>query len=279
MYTTRIRSSLVIVFLVFAQLVPMATTTEVAGASTAKLPSIAISTNTISSTNNIRLYFFCSTASCKKDKALNATAAHRGILQITDNLRVMVDDTIPTSEALIIDKYRVDGVSLVNAYNTNPVSTNSYAVGEKTNVIYYQTANLQSDAYLLNRSVKGLKPLFKSWSAGVVAIMQVIYLDTQMESGHTTTAQSMSVNRDLQLVTESLKRDENGPDKVFNKLINKFVTTQLLDCNLTTLELENKSTGASAPLIAGLPAQLSAEYSSISATLKKLLAKGGVFKG
>ena len=129
------------------ELALLAVPTAVSGAAQAKpvLPTKKIVTSSDQYINAIRTYFFCQTAKCKKAASSHKAAADTAISGIKSEIKLMKADAVPTSQATIVAKYKVDAKALIAAYTAYPKKTDADNVANNIGIIFYQSSNLRSE--------------------------------------------------------------------------------------------------------------------------------------
>ena len=266
-----LKRALVVLTIALAQLGFLLAPGVVSAATTAKaLPTKAIVTGTNTYINQIRQYFFCKTAKCKKEVVANKTQAMKAVAGINVDLKLMKSDPVPSSLSKIVRKYEADAVALLNAVSLYPKQKSAYDQAQNAGIIYYQSANVGSDTYLLDATWLKAAVSFKQWSVGVVGVVYAMQVDTQAESAKASTATVVSANRSLLLEAKSLKNDANGPNATFNAMLVKFASTQIKESSLSILALSGKKTSTTQTQLATLASSLSAQFTKIVNMQNKL---------
>lgn len=238
----------------------------------ASLPTKAIINGTDTYVNSIRTFFFCSSTTCKNEKATNAAAAQTAVSGLTSYVKMMKTDVVPADLQPIVKKYEVDAAVLLHTYRVAPKETGTNAVAANMGIIYYETANVGSDSYLLDCAITKTPVNFKQWSVGVVGVVYSMQVDTQAESQQASVSVDISANQSLVLEATSLKGDANGPNIAFNKLLLEFGVNQTIDSQKSLLILEHEKTSTTRAQLSRLSGLLSAEFTQI-AKMQNSLAK------
>jgi len=77
--------------------------------------------------------------------------------------------------------------------------------------LYYESANVGSDIYLMTSVVAGSKVLFADWGVGAVAVLYTMQIETQVVSAKTSgAATDVATNLDLEQDAAALIKDANG---------------------------------------------------------------------
>jgi hypothetical protein len=253
------------------QLGLLAVPTAFSSASTPKaLPTKSIDAGTTTYLDQIRQYFFCQTAKCKKDVTANKAKELSAVAAIDAYLKLMKNDSVPSPQSKIVHKYRVDARALIAAVNLYPKQKNADDEAQNAGIIYYQSANVGSDSYLLSAAATKVQPSFKQWSVGVVAVVYAMQVDTQAESSKASTATDISANRSLLLEAASLQSDTDGPNAAFNSLLQEFGSTQIKESAASILILEGKKSATTQAELATLASSLSTQFTKIVSTQNKL---------
>jgi hypothetical protein len=240
------------------------------GSTPKALPTKTIITGTNTFVNQIRQYFFCQTSKCKKEVAANKAKVLSAVAGIDAYLKLMMNDSVPSSESRLVHKYGVDARALISAVALYPKQKNPDDEAQNAGIIYYQSANVGSDSYLLDAVISKVPVSFSQWSVGVVGVVYAMQVDTQAESSKASTATDISANRSLLLEATSLRSDANGPNAAFNALLVKFASTQTKESSASILTLEGKKSSTSQTELAALATSLSAQFSKIVSTQNKL---------
>ena len=266
-----LKRTLVVLTIGVVQLTLVGAPAAISSGSTPKaLPTktIVIGTNTF--INQIRQYFFCQTSKCKKDTSANMAKALGAVAGLDAYLKLMKNDSIPSSESKPARKYGVDVRALIGAVHLYPKQKNPDDEAQNAGIIYYQSANVGSDSYLLDAAVTKARVSFTQWSVGVVGVVYAMQVDTQAESSKATTATDISANQSLLLEAASLRSDANGPNAAFNALLVTFAATQLKESKLSILILEGKKSATTRAELATLATSLSSQFSKIVSMQNKL---------
>jgi hypothetical protein len=269
--TQFLKRTLVVLSIILAQLAFLLAPSAVTAATTAKaLPTKAIVTATSTYLNQIRQYFFCQTAKCKKEVAANKALEKGAVAALNSDLKLMKDDSVPSSMTRITHKYEADAVALLSAVDRYPKQKSAFDEAQNAGIIYYQSANVGSDAYVLDTILLKATVNFKQWSVGVVGVVYAMQVDTRAESAKASTATVISANRSLLLEARSLRSDANGPNATFNTMLVKFAITQIKESNLSILALTGKKTSTTPARLATLATSLSAQFTKIVNMQNKL---------
>jgi hypothetical protein len=244
-----------------------------AGAATSSSPTQEIIAHGYASVDAVRLYFFCSTAACKKDQTANAQKASTAMSYLEGEALALKPSKAPTSQRPAMKKLVSDIKSLYKVFKDYLTQTSSTEVERNTGIIYYESANVGSDIYLLSSAVNRTKVAFNDWVVGAVAVLYSMQVDTQLLSAKTATGDTIvAANEDLIQNAVALKKDANGPNKEFNSLLVDFATTQTKVSNAEDAILYKKKSTVTNKELKALIASLSAQYTKI-VDLEKSLAK------
>jgi len=244
-----------------------------ADAATSSSPTQEILAHGYASVDAVRLYFFCSTAACKKDETANARKASTAMSYLEGEALALEPSKAPLSQRPAMKKLVTDIKSLYKVFKDYLTQTSSTEVERNTGVIYYESANVGSDIYLLTCAVHKTKVAFKDWAVGAVAVLYSMQVDTQLLSAKTATGDTIvAANDDLIQNAVALKKDANGPSAEFNSLLVTFATTQTKVSEAENAILYKKKSTITNKELKALIASLSAQYTKI-VDLEKSLAK------
>lgn len=177
--------------------------------------------------NSIRAYFFCQTATCKKTRNAEKTAAAAGMRALVAEAKTVSVGSVPSGQKAVVAKFVADVGLLAAAYTAYPQESGAQAIAKNTGLIYYQSANVGSDTYLLSVEVNGGSVAYVPWSVGAVAVLYAMQLDTQaLNVKSATVGNDISACQNLEREATSLASDANGPNARFNSLIAAFAKTQ-----------------------------------------------------
>ena len=241
-----------------------------AGATSTTLPASAIAANSTSAVLAIRAYLFCDSKACKSERAKEKASAQAGEETITRDVTEMKHDRIPTAEATIVTKYIRDADGLVSTANIYPKLTSAAEQGNAIGVIYYESANVAADAYLLKCAATGTPVAFAKWSVGFAGVIYAMQVATQEQTS--TSSASVDANAQTLLLAEaaSLRSDADGPSQAFNALLVQFAATQTAASNSALALLEHKAAKGTRAKVAALAKQLDTRYSALVALEKRL---------
>lgn len=223
--------------------------------------------------NAIRNYFFCVSATCKKNRTANEVAAGKAMNALASEAIAVAEHAIPAHQKAIVKKFVHDVGALSSAYIAYPKQSSAEAIARNTASIYYQTANVGSDAYVLSVALSGGSIRFSRWCVGAVAVLYAMQLDTQaLNAKSATVADDIYASQNLENEAIALNGDANGPSSTFNTLLSTFATTQLSVSSNELDILEHKKTSLSTSAISALSKKLSEQFTKI-VTAEKSLAK------
>jgi hypothetical protein len=259
------------VLLASSSLLPAASANPVSAS--APSPTSAIAKNAYGYVNTIRNYFFCVSATCKKAHAANEIASGRAMQALVTEARALSAKSVPAEQKAAAMKFAADVAALSSAYIAYPKESSAQAIARNTASIYYQSANVGSDAYLLSVPVKGGTVHFAQWCVGAVAVLYAMQLDTQALNAKTATAaDALYASRALQSEAATLAGDANGPSTTFNALLKTFARTQLTVSSNEVAILEHKKPSLSTATLSALSTMLGQQFTQI-VTMERSLAK------
>jgi hypothetical protein len=181
--------------------------------------------------------------------------------------------TVTSSQKPTVHKFVLDVTSLENAYQAYDKKSSAESIAQNTGLIYYESANVGSDAYLLSCEVNSAKVSYAPWSVGAVAVLYAMQLDTETLDAKTSSAAvDIYASDNLEAEAIALRADANGPSTKFNGLLVTFSTIQLEVSSSEILILQNKKAPLSNAKLSVLTAQLGSTFKQI-ADLQNTLAK------
>jgi hypothetical protein len=223
--------------------------------------------------NTIRNYFFCVSATCKKNRATDEVASGKAMKALMAEAQSISAQAMPTKQRALAKKFVTDVTALSSAYLAYPKQSSAQAIARNTASIYYQSANVGSDTYLISVAVKGGPVKFPQWSVGAIAVLYAMQLDTQALNAKTATAaDALYASQNLENEAQTLTADANGPSAKFNTLIKTFARTQLTVSTNAIALLEHKKTTLSNAALSALSTMLGQQFTQI-VTLEKSLVK------
>jgi hypothetical protein len=236
-----------------------------ASAAKSSSPTQQIISNGYSSINTIRSFFFCETAACKKDKKATATSAAVAMNYLEGEASALKPSNAPKSQRPILKKFIDDVTTLAKVYSVYSTETTSTEIATNTGVLYYVSANVGSDIYLLTSAVAASKVIFADWGVGAVAVLYTMQVDNQvLTSKKSNAATDIGAINDLEQDAVALRKDANGPSEHFNALLVTFANAQVEVCKAERDILEKKKSSLT-------NAQLKADISKIAVQFAKIV--------
>jgi hypothetical protein len=244
-----------------------------ASAATSSSPTQGIIANGYSSINAIRSFFFCETTSCKKTKSSASSTAAVAMNYLEGEASALKPSSAPVAQRPVLKKFIADVKSLAKVYSVYSSETTSDEIAQNTGLIYYDSANVGSDIYVLTSLVKTTALLFGDWDVGAVAVLYTMQVDTQVLGAKTSSAANdIAANNDLEQDAKALKADANGPNAHFNALLRSFAASQRSVSVLENDVLEHKKSPVSTSTLKSDISKLAAQFTTI-VNLQKTLAK------
>jgi hypothetical protein len=237
-----------------------------ASASTPSSETKIIVKNADTYVNNIRDYFFCETSKCKKARSTEKKTAALDMAALTGEAKKVAKSLVPSLQEAIVRKFESDVHSLARAYAAYSKESSSEAVAKNTGLIYYQSANVGSDTYLLAVDVNGGTAAYVPWSVGAVAVLYALDVKSS------TVPNDIYASQNLEEEATSLESDANGPSATFNALITKFAEIQKEVSADEILILQKKKTPIPRARISALSTELGVQFKEI-VSLQNTLSK------
>jgi hypothetical protein len=246
---------------------------SVATAATSPSPVKEIIANGYASVNSIRSFFFCETSACKKDKSAAAKSSSAAMNYLESEAIALRPAKVPQLQRPFVKKFIADVKSLGQVYAVYASETTANEITRNTGIVYYESANVGSDIYLLTSAVSGTKVLFADWGIGAVAVLYTMQIETQVVNAkNSSAATDIAANSDLEVDATALAKDAIGPNNQFNELLVTFAKSQETVSKAENGVLEKKkSTLSNAQLKADI-STLSGEFTKI-VNLQKTLSK------
>jgi hypothetical protein len=221
--------------------------------------------------NNIRDYFFCDTSKCKKSRSEERTVAATDMQALVGEATLASSSSVPSSQKAVVARFIDDVRQLAKAYKAYPKESSVEDIARNTGLIYYQSANVATDAYLLSVDVNGGSAAFVPWSVGSVAVLYAMQLDTEALASKTSTAaDDLYASQNLEAEANSLLSDADGPNTEFNSLLVTFATIQNEVSADEIQILEKKKTSLTSAKVSSLILELSTKFKQIVDLQKKL---------
>jgi hypothetical protein len=175
----------------------------------------------------IRSYYFCSSTSCKADKASAEKKSASAIQDLVYAAGTLTPTSSPKNERMVVAKFDADVLALQKVIEVYTSQTSATQIAQNTGTLYYETANIYSDLYLLSSEITKTTPQFSTWSFGPEAVLYAMQVDTQaLNAKSSTVALDVATNADLLQDSRALIADADGPNKAFNELIIEFAKNQ-----------------------------------------------------
>lgn len=214
--------------------------------------------------NAIRTYVFCTSATCKKNKSANEASA-------TSSMATLLSVATTAQKARVGSKYRTDvnlllsDVKALQAVFTvfgykNQVINKARNEGE----IYYDTATIGSDIYLLSALQANKTPAFADWSIGIVATLYAMQIDSQaLASKNDTAAGAVYASECLEAEANQILGHLNGPVVQYNSLLSTFAHNQITVSKSEITDLEGGKGALNTSEISAHTKVLASEFAQI----------------
>jgi hypothetical protein len=177
----------------------------------------------------IRQYYFCETTSCKAAKSSQSAKALAGVKNLEFLLKTADSMTVTRIQESAMQNFRTDAAEMTNAIDEITSQTTSTTKTVVVGIVYFESAYLQTDLYVLGRELAGQEVKFKEWSPGVVAATQTLQIYIELETPKATTDDLIACNQGLELIAQSIEAHLNSPMPSFNtellsmdKLLNTY---------------------------------------------------------
>ncbi|HEY5304923.1 MAG TPA: hypothetical protein VIJ86_12850 [Acidimicrobiales bacterium] len=268
-----LRRFAILACLVTASIIPLLSASSADAATPAAVvPSILKSSDTY--LGNIREFFLCSTAKCKKDRASILKAAE-------SSMSSLLSQSSRASHARLQNKYRpvialfVRDVRLLDAsYKEYFITTSTVTLSGLTGNIFYLTSDVGADINVLRAREKGATVNFSLWVEGEAATLVAMQTDASaLQSSKATVSIGIYANQLLEAGAHEMLAQATGPNAAFNTLLKEFAHNQLRISQSEVLFLHNKKAPMTETQVANLNVTVAAEFSKLikdeSALVKK----------
>jgi hypothetical protein len=247
-----------------------------APATTASATALPASVKTILSSgdlyvNNIRGFFFCATKSCKANHTTLQKSAYDGVVALIAEVKAAVKANVGAPYLKTIGQMSQDVTLLATAYNAAARDKTVQLLAADEGAIYYTTAQVATETYLLNVDAGKAKLTFRDWSVGDSATLYAVQVDSQTLAAKNVTANDGAfASYCLEGDAEELLRHADGPSAKYNTLITTFAKNQLAVSKSEILILEGKEAPLTVKDIAKRTGVLAKEFNAIVVLQKSL---------
>jgi len=223
--------------------------------------------------NNIRSFFFCVTKSCKANHATLQKSAYDGVVALIAEVKAAVKANVGAPYLKTIGQMSQDVTLLATAYNAAAKDKTVQLLAADEGAIYYTTAQIATETYLLNVEAGKTKLTFRGWNVGDSATLYAVQVDSQALAAKNVTANDGAfASYCLEGDAQELLRHADGPSSKYNALITTFANNQLAVSKSEILILEGKKAPLTVKQISQRTSVLSQEFKAI-VTLQTALDK------
>ncbi len=198
----------------------------------ASLPSAAnvvagITANAPGASQAITTYLFCSTATCKTQRAANAKKAVAGLSTlVTDSTRAKAVTSATFRPALTL--FRSDVGLVFNAYKTFTTSSSADQQTEAIGELFYGLAELRSDLSELTARQHAAHATFVQWAYGISATLYTMRVDFgAITSSSATNGSAILANNAIEAEASSLLAHQAGPNAAFDGALVAYAHHQI----------------------------------------------------
>ena len=207
----------------------------------------------------IRQFYFCQTVGCRAAKTAQSAAALAGTKNLETLAKAASSMVLASDLQSALTNFRIDVTRLTNAIGDISSQTSNTTKTIVVGIVYYESAYVQTDVYVLAQKSAHRSVRFKEWGIGVVAATQTLQVDIQLETPKATTGELIACNQGLELIAQGIRAHLNSPAPVFNAKLRSLAQV------LTTYSAQ----AINLLKVQGTPAQRSA----LAATLKSFFAQ------
>ena len=223
--------------------------------------------------NNIRSFFFCVTASCKANHATLQKSAYDGVVALLAEVKAAVKAKVGAPYLTQIGKMSQDVTLLATAYNAAAKDKTVQLLAADEGAIYYTTAQIATETYLLNVAAGKTKLTFRGWVVGDSATLYAVQVDSQtLAAKNVTATDGAFASYCLEGDAQELLRHVDGPSAAYNALVTTFANNQLAVSKSEILILEGKKAPLTVKDISKRTGVLAQEFKAI-VTLQTSLDK------
>jgi hypothetical protein len=247
-----------------------------AGATSVSHPSVVadIVANTDNYLTNVRKYFLCGTASCKKDRTALLKSAQSSmsalVAQSTNAATESVQPKYRSSVALFEADVRLLNDSYREFFVTKSTVTLSGVVGN----VFYLTSFVGSDVNVMQAVEHGTTVAFNKWVEGEAATLVAMQTDAgALQASSSSTSIGIYANQLLEAEAHAMVAHANGPNRTFNVQLTTFAHNQLRISQSEILYLQHKTAPLNETQVANLNVTVSAEFAQLIKSETALVKK------
>ncbi len=267
-----LRRFAILACLVTASVVPLLSASSANATTIAVVPSILKSSDNY--LGNIREFFLCGTAKCKKDRASILKAAEASMTSLLSQASRASHASLQKKYRSIIALFVADVRLLDASYKEYFITTSTVTLSGLTGNVFYLTSDVAADINVLRAREKATTVNFSLWVEGEAATLVAMQTDASaLHSSTATGAIGSSANQLLEAGAHEMLAQATGPNAPFNTLLKEFAHNQLRISQSEVLFLQNKKAPMTETQVANLNVTVAAEFSKLikdeSALVKK----------
>ena len=243
----------------------------VAGAAAAGIvPSILIHTGNY--LTNVRTYFLCNTAKCKKERALLVANALSSMTSLNAQAAAASSAHLQSKFQAPIKLFVSDVGLLAASYREYFTTTSTVTLSGLVGNIFYLTSDVGSDVNILRAAEKNTPVSFNPWVEGEAATLVAMQTDANaLQSASATVAIGIYANQLLEAESRAMLAHASGPNASFNAMLQSFAHNQLRISESEVLFLQGKKAPMTETQVANLNVTVAAEFAQLIKTETSLV--------
>jgi hypothetical protein len=249
----------------------------VASAATATVPKgvvVSILANTDKYLTNMRTFFLCSTAKCKKDRSSLLTSAQRSMTLLSAQAAVASKASVQAKYRAALHLFVSDVHLLASSYRIYFTTTSTVTLSGDVGNVFYLTSDIGSDVNELHAAEKNTRVTFKLWVEGEAATLVAMQTDASaLQSSTATTAIGIYANQLLEQECSSMIAHAHGPNASFNTQLATFAHNQMRISQSEILYLQGKKAPMTETQVANLNVSVAAEFAALIKSETALVKK------
>lgn len=223
---------------------------------------------------NIRQFFLCGSATCKKERATLTKVAARAMNSLLDQARGATSSHLQRKYVDTMRQFALDVHLLDQSYREYFVTPSSVTLSGLTGNVFYLTSDLASDVNVLRAKEQGHPVSFNLWVEGEAATLVAMQTDASaLQSSTATVSIAVYANQLLENCASEMLAQANGPDPSFNNLLKNFARNQRRISQSEVLFLKKKKAPMTEAQVATLNVTVAAEFAKLIKTESALVKK------
>jgi hypothetical protein len=213
----------------------------------------------------VRASTFCLSGSCVSKAAAEKKAAQAAVASLVHRVDAVKLSSLSGGVKAQFTIFANDVHLLADVMKVYYKQTNAALRSGNRGVLYYDTAQIASDAYDLNVLLSGKTPDFRNWSAGNAATLYVMQVDSQtLATKKISDSVIAFVASCIEAAATTLALHDNSPNATYNHQLAAFANLQ---ATVSASEVRLVTTGKSTMSTAEIEADsrtLGQEFTSVT---------------